>query len=62
VPVECLDLPGGVVKDQPGSAVGTPVASATTGWVAPACVVAWMRLLPERLLINYSDRPRGRKR
>lgn len=31
VPVKCLDLPGGVVKDQPGNAVGTPVANATTG-------------------------------
>jgi hypothetical protein len=31
LPAKCLDLPGGVVKDQPHSAVGTPVANATTG-------------------------------
>jgi len=35
--------PSGLVKDQPGSAVGTPVANATTGWVAPASVVAWFQ-------------------
>jgi hypothetical protein len=65
VPVKCLDLPGEVVKDQPASGVGTPVANATTGLVAPASVVrgvvAWfqdrarsghMRLLLERPLIN----------
>jgi len=43
VPVKCLDLPGGLVKDQPGSAIGTPVANATTGWVAQASVVAWFQ-------------------
>jgi hypothetical protein len=32
VPVKCLELTGGVVKDQPGSTVGTSVAGATTGW------------------------------
>jgi hypothetical protein len=35
VPVKCLGLPGEVVKDQPGSAVGTPIASAATGLERP---------------------------
>ena len=44
-----LDLPGDVVKDQPHSVVGTPVANATTGLEWP-------------LSNEWDDRPRGRKR
>jgi hypothetical protein len=57
VPVKCLDLPGGLVKDQPGSAIGTPVANATTGWVAQASVVAWFQDRAREEAVRFLSEP-----